>query len=387
MALGLAIAALAAIVAAGCAGAAPASPPAPLATPGSTAPASPASSAPTPRPSAAPTVAPSLAPSPASSATAADPDRYPSWLVGRLYATRATEDGPAMLRRVGLPGEVELAPGSFVVGSFGDRVMTTMPSNASAIIRILSFETGAEVASATVGGAGYGVAFAEGIVTNGLEVISAVDGSVRTLHDPGPVPTFDLPTRVVAVSENGRRVATSICQSGFEDAFNCRATSIIEIATGELLDTVDAGDLPVHRFTNRWLFTRSFTTVGMVDAEGQALWTNDDLSSATLWYLEILGGDVVAIAQGIDGIRETLVRVEALTGDHEILFTEPDGEDWRFWTGWSSDEFVVLGHADDGINGVVGLNCDPCGGAITAGTINLATGAFDPDAIHINLTP
>ena len=383
MGLRLAIAALAAVLTAGCAGSSPASPAAPLATPGSTAPPSPA----TPVQSPEPTVARTAAPAPTASTSTAKPDRYPSWLVGRLYATRTTEDGPATLRRVGLPGQVELAPGSFVVGSFGDRVMTTMPANASAIIRILSFETGTEIASATVGGAGYGVAFADGIVTNGLEVISAQDASVRTLHDPGPVPTFDLPTRVVAVSENGRRLATSICQSGFEDAFDCRPTSVIEIATGELLDTVDAGDLPVIRFTNRWLFTRSFTTVGMVDPDGRPLWTNDELSAATLWYLEILDGDVVAIAQGVDGNRETLVRVEALTGEHEILFTEPDGEDWRFWTGWSTDAFAVLGHSDDAIHGVVGLNCDPCGDAITAGTVNLATGAFDRDAIHISLKP
>src|SRR5688500_11103522 len=102
MGLRLAIAALAAILTAGCAGSSPASVAAPLATPGSTARPSPATGSPAPVQSPEPTVARTAAPAPTASTSTAKPDRYPSWLVGRLYATRTTEDGPATLRRVGL---------------------------------------------------------------------------------------------------------------------------------------------------------------------------------------------------------------------------------------------------------------------------------------------
>ena len=381
----LGAAALSLLICAGCTGSAP-SPSVPVEASASPAPASPIVGSPSPLPSSASTIEPTVAPLPSPSAVAAKPDRYPDWLIGKVLATR-TAAGAVILHRLGLPERLELPVSAQVLGTFGDRIITAEPSADGTFVRILSFGAGGQVGEASEldrFGA-YGVPFADGIVTERLEVIS-VDGSVRTLHDPGPVPTFDQPTRVVAVSQNGRRVATSICQSGIEDAFNCRPTSIIDIASGELLDTIDARDLPVIRFTSSWLFTRSFTGVAMVDPDGRELWSNDDLSQgATLWYLEILDGDVVAIAQGVDGIRETLVRVDALTGDDEVVFTEPDGEDWRFWTSWSTDRYVVLGH-EDGPRPVASMDCEPCAPVITAGILDIETGDFDPDAISIDLT-
>jgi hypothetical protein len=113
------------------------------------------------------------------------PDTYPSWLLGRLYAIRDPATHDPSLARVGMPGRVPLEPGSFVLGSFGARVITSQPGKGGTRIQILSFDAGGEIAAVTVTGSASGSPFADGIVMDNREVIGT-DGSIRHLRDPGP---------------------------------------------------------------------------------------------------------------------------------------------------------------------------------------------------------
>jgi hypothetical protein len=338
-------------------------------------------------------------PAPTPSPTARIPDRYPAEMLGAVFAVRPTPDGDVLLRRIGEPGGMILPTSERPLGAVGDRLVTARGDARAATITVWSVELGRKIAEpvrwpaklddATVVG-NFVVARSGGRRLGGgvagLIAINTADGGVRSLVEPGEVSGLAAPYRTIGGAVAGDAIATTICEQGMESLHDCRRTSIIDLATGAVRSTIDAGDYPVIAYDADWfLVSDSYGTIGAVDPAGRPLWASESLVAWTAFIPD--ERTVLAESrEGDDG--PVIMHIDPLTGSQEALTEPTRSEAWYLWAAYSTGTLIALGLEPGSPCRPESGGCDPAAlPVIAGGVLDLETRTLTPDAFHITVMP
>ena len=349
-----------------------------------------------PTPTARPAASPS-GPAPTPFATARMPDRYPDEMLGLPFGL-LTPDGGVLIRRIGVADGIILPGSQRVLGVAGDRLVTARRDGQATMLTVGTIEFGdriaepvrwpGKVADATVVGT-YVVARSGGGRLGGrvagLIAINTADGGVRSLVEPSHVRGLAVPYRTIGAATAGDAIATTICEQGLESLHACRRTSIIDLATGAVRSTIDAGDHPVIAYDADWfLVSDNYGTLGAVDPAGRPLWSADNLVAWTAFA----PNERTVLAESREGEDPVLVEIDPLTGSQDVLTGPSASGGWYLWAAYSTGTLIALGLEPGSPCRPEFGGCDPAALPVIGGAVlDLETRTLTPDAFHITVMP
>lgn len=330
------------------------------------------------------------------------PDRYPAELVGRLLVFPAA-DGHRTIFRVGRPGTFTVPRGSRLLGVIGDQVVTAMPGATGSIIKVWSFETGAQIGNETVLAefsnpypmvAGSDIVISSEIDATGHDLgivaYSTIDGSVRTLIGPTTVRDLGSPQRGVVISESGAVLATTVCATGIDFVANCRPTLLVHIESASEVRTIDLDGQVPRILTDGWILVGDIGGDRMLDNSGRERWSTRSMGSgATVWSRRVEpDGRLFAEIRSLSGeIEPRLIAVDPQTGEQTRLYRPGGNADWTWYPDLSTDRLLAIGPFQEQpcmFTGACGADDDR---TVEASALDVVTGELTPNAISITFPP